>query len=911
MTTEDSSVALSAAPDHLFTWLDVESHLATLAERGQWPAWLEEINAYWDAIRLVVSDGTTAASVWAWLAQTFGPLTIDEDRQLVLLDQSEAERVLPVEIESDSDRTADERGPRWQNHRITTSLSRSLPPPTTNLPDRVAICAFHSFKGGVGRTVHCLATAKRLAEAGQRVLLVDGDLEAPGITWMVEAQQLRLDFGFEDFLALVHGSVDSEYLEAVDLGAKFLANQEIDGIVVMPARRNQTRVAPPRIEPVDLLTANRDPYVLTDTLARLAERLNIDVVLIDLRAGISELSAPLLLDPRVTRVLVSTISDQSVRGTVQMLTELAHRAPAREDDPDVAILLTQFSEPDHQQRLESVAADLRERALNASPLRALADNSATQDTDNDATDLLMASSFDARLLNLPASWSAVTEVITTVGIAARLSPLVASLTLFGGSSVGQTTSAVHPQSTEVDDDPDTVRQRLAETALSLKFADTSTDQEFLVTEALDSLLEAHRTDPPIEVIIGAKGSGKTFTFLQLCERGSWRAFADAAGVSGVQVSSPTIPVFWSINLDSARRQNLVNLRHAAAQATTGGEAASPLALKDLIDERLDAHTSELAWRRTWLLCFAQALGLSATVETAERVLTDFARHSKAVFVVDGLEDLFPDFTTDESQTRALRALLTGCTEWLRSLRGRPLGLVIFIRRDLAQKAITQNFGQFESRYRNYALRWNRTEALRLAAWVCQRGGALDETSQWTKEASAEQLSQTMLSIWGDRMGSEKSKEARSELWFYAALSDFTGQIQARDIVSFIAEAARQSKGDRRLRDRILTPAAMRSALPPCSENKIAEIALENPPVRVLLDRLRNLRTDERRIPFTLDTVGLSVEEARLLELNGVLFREDDQYWIPEIFRHGLGFRTTGRPRVLAIANLVRRRNDLG
>jgi hypothetical protein len=58
-------------------------------------------------------------------------------------------------------------------------------------------------------------------------------------------------------------------------------------------------------------------------------------------------------------------------------------------------------------------------------------------------------------------------------------------------------------------------------------------------------------------------------------------------------------------------------------------------------------------------------------------------------------------------------------------------------------------------------------------------------------------------------------------------------------------------------------------------------------------------------------VGLSVEEARLLELNGVLFREDDQYWIPEIFRHGLGFRTTGRPRVLAIANLVRRRNDLG
>ena len=902
MTTEDDDVVQSAAPDHLFTWLDVEQHLAGLAVSVGWPTWLEEVNAYWDAVRVLVSAGTPPAEVWTWLTKAFGPLTADADRQVLLLDQSDAERLLPVQIEEATEHLEDDRGLRWRNHRITADLGRSLPQPREDLPTGVAVCAFHSFKGGVGRTTHCLAVAQRLAETGTRVLLVDGDLEAPGITWMVDAQELRMDFAFEDFLALVHGSLDGEYSEAVDLGAKFLSNQEIDGIVVMPARRNQTRAIPPRIEPIDLLTPDREPYVLTETLVRLAQRLRVGVVLIDLRAGISEISAPLLLDPRINRVFTSTVSDQSVRGTLQVLTELSRLAPARESDPDVAVLLTQFSDPDHRQRLESVATDLRQAALSVSSTRA----GATQDVDNDATDLLMASRFDPRLLNLPASWNDVMTVITAADLGAQLSPLIDILAQQPVTAVSAETST--PQ---VDEDagPDAVRLRLTDTAESLKFADTSTDQEFLVTDALDNLVEAHRTDPPIEVVIGAKGSGKTFTFLQLCGRRSWQAFAEAAGVQDVRVSSPTIPVFWSVNLDNGRRDDLVKWRRQAASAATGGTAATPLELTDLINERLEAETGELAWRRTWLACFARAIGLDATAETAEEVLTDFARKSKAVFVVDGLEDLFPNFTTDESQCRALRALLTGCTEWLRSLRGRPIGLVVFIRRDLAQKAITQNFGQFESRYRNYALRWNRTEALRLAAWVCQRGGALRQTSQWVKNATADELSSNMLMIWGDRMGSEKSKEARSELWFYAALSDFTGQIQARDIVSFIAVAAQQSIGDKRWHDRVLTPTAMRSALPACSENKISEIGLENPPVKLLLEKMRNLRNDERKVPFTLDTIGLTLEEARLLETNGVLFREDDQYWIPEIFRHGLGFRTAGRPRVLAIANLVRRRND--
>ena len=41
-----------------------------------------------------------------------------------------------------------------------------------------------SFKGGVGRTTALVATALTLARNGQRVAIVDLDLEAPGLSTM-------------------------------------------------------------------------------------------------------------------------------------------------------------------------------------------------------------------------------------------------------------------------------------------------------------------------------------------------------------------------------------------------------------------------------------------------------------------------------------------------------------------------------------------------------------------------------------------------------------------------------------------------------------------------------------------------------------------------------------------------------
>ena len=43
------------------------------------------------------------------------------------------------------------------------------------------VVTFYSFKGGVGRSMSLVNVGVQLAESGKKVLLVDFDLEAPGL----------------------------------------------------------------------------------------------------------------------------------------------------------------------------------------------------------------------------------------------------------------------------------------------------------------------------------------------------------------------------------------------------------------------------------------------------------------------------------------------------------------------------------------------------------------------------------------------------------------------------------------------------------------------------------------------------------------------------------------------------------
>jgi len=894
-------------PERLYTWIDVEAHLSTLAAARRWPAWLLEADAYWDGIDLSVTRGVTQEAVLDWFESTFGPNSIRRDSSELVLDSaagSRSDRSVKISIRHQDDLDGLRRTPRFSERRIVRSIAEALPrPDQATFTNDVDIICLHSFKGGAGRTVLAIAIADALSERGHKALLVDGDLEAPGITWMLESQGRRADIAYDDFLALLHSSEDGSSAAAVSIVSAYLPNQEIGNTYVLPATRRSTKPAPPRIHPGDLLTVGRSRYFLSESLADLANSVNARFVIVDLRAGVSELDAPVLLDPRVRRVFVTTLSDQSVRGMTQFIREVGRLAPStRESDPPSVLIVTQVNERDHAERIAIAAGALRD-AL-ASTLQPISeeDPNGSSSVDEDVVARPILVPFESRLLALPASWDAVVQLEREAGVAGYLRDLIDDIA--EPHELPATQQARLPDLETMQ----SRRRQLAAAASALVYAETTSETDFLVTDSLRNLLTTHRTEPPIVVSVGAKGSGKTFTFLQMCLRRTWSDFAVAANVGGVSVDAPIFPVLTSVNLSSERAEAIQEIRTSAIGSIKA--APTQLQLRELITSRLVGDPmSDSDWRRVWLTAFARAAGINTVEDGAENSLITIASQRTLIFLVDGLEDIFQEFTRNERHQQALRVLLTDVLDWLRTLRGGRLGAVVFVRRDLVQWAVRQNTRQFLARYSAYELKWNAEEALRLALWVCVKAGAVIEVGADLVAATGLDLTKRLVEVWGEKMGGPKSREARSDQWFLAALSDFNQQIQARDIVTFLAEAARESIGDQRWPSRVLTPLAMRTALLECSRAKIAAIRDENPRVGDLLARLQTLPAEKKRIPFDAETVELTAEDLEILGANGVVFREEDEYWIPEIYRHGLGLRAVGRPRVLAVANLVRLRNN--
>jgi len=451
-----------------------------------------------------------------------------------------------------------------------------------------------------------------------------------------------------------------------------------------------------------------------------------------------------------------------------------------------------------------------------------------------------------------------------------------------------------------------VRAHLAEMCNRLEFAESGQGEKFLSTAPLRALAKEFQDQPPAAVIIGSKGSGKTYTYLQLVRAKYWSNFAGAA--LNVTMSAETgciWPVLHSSNLQASALQLVDACKRQAATDLHLTNSFTQTNVEDAIRESLSHdRTDETWWRHRWFTLISRSMGLAvgAENEASSRLIDELRRQAKpATAVVDGLEDLFQDIETRPVQQTALRALLK-IPNYLREVPDNPLGVVIFVRADLVRAAIPQNVKQFARQYQNYSLRWNQEEALRLAAWLATESGVQLQLlpSRNIETLTGEEARNALVPLWGKKLGPENSKEARTAEWVVAALSDFLGQIQARDLVRLLRYSAEKSAG-LPVGDRVLPARAIRDAIRPCSDQKVQEIKQEIPPLKDIFEKLQ--RQPDKRIPFDALEYGLKAEEIHFLESIGVVLEESGQYYLPEIFRLGLGFLLPrgARPKVLSLA----------
>ncbi len=885
----------------LYTWVDVEDVLLEI-KSDELPKWLVFARCYWDELSIGISVGKIAEAK-EWLQEVFEPRfrlgkTEEMTNCFIILESIKGEeRSLPICFEE-----TDEQAPI---PKLIPSLSRPgviwfyrqdrhIQPPEIFPSDIPPVVAFHSFKGGVGRTTHALALAQAFIQEKtpkkRKVLVIDGDLEAPGISWMLEGRLPNPPISFADFLALAHGDSTPTAEEAIKLVSDRLKSALIDGIYFLPAFRSTRKFTTLEIKPEHLIKGAKNPFLLTEILANLGKALGVDIVIIDLRSGLSELATGLILDPRVYRVFVTTLSEQSVVGTKQILELIVDRDISTvEENPLPTLVFTKI--PKNQELIDVAVTPILRVVEALQPF-----------LKEDREPVTILTGFADNLLVLPQSWEKVRNLLQQSGIVEKMRTLLQWLPT-------NDTESIQEKSLR------SKRENLKEQTEKLVYAERSSEiSDFFATTPLRYLASRYQNSLPITVIVGAKGSGKTYTFLQIVRRENWGTFARDAGATEVDTQALIAPILESRNLYS---NDLVTQRRDRTVSALGlDQPQNTASIRDWILENCQTKLHEGEWRKNWLDVMAWAIGFEAQNKGAGQKLTEHLtqQNQQVVFVIDGLEDLFQNFASDQNQQTALRALLQEVPLWLEQQPDRPLGIVIFIRRDMVVAAIQQNAAQMMDRYRPYALKWSREEALRLVAWVICKFEIIETVEKdKLQDMDEEELARELFPLWGQKLGSDRSKEPRSAKWVLDALSDFNLQIQSRDLVRLLSLAASNSMNDTKFQDRLLIPKGIRDALIECSIQKIEEISQENTVLKDIFTDLKNLPKKLKKTPFSRRNMQrkekeLSLEELKILEDNGVIIREGDNYHIAEIFLSGLGFsQAIGRTKIMYLQKLARSR----
>jgi hypothetical protein len=176
---------------------------------------------------------------------------------------------------------------------------------------------FFSIKGGVGRSTAMAATAWSLAQTGKRVLILDLDLESPGLSTSLLPADRRPKYGITDWLVEDLVSNGDEVFENM-VASSGLSH---DGdIYVVPAHGAESG------EYVSKLGRAWMPKVgasgqeswsqrLQRLITELEERWTPDVILIDSRAGIDEVASACVTDLGANLVLLFALDgDQTWSG---------------------------------------------------------------------------------------------------------------------------------------------------------------------------------------------------------------------------------------------------------------------------------------------------------------------------------------------------------------------------------------------------------------------------------------------------------------------------------------------------------------------------------------------------------------------------------------------------------------------
>ena len=656
-----------------YTWLDVSAALEESLAGRALPEGVSSVDPYHNELTVYVSGDTAIPQMTMFLADVFGSRF--HDGRIVLDSLSGETEALQVDFVVDPG-TIRPSLPLFRS----SVLSGLAMPPRAPLP--VPCFAFYSFKGGVGRTTHLLGMLEAASrkDPSFKALVVDLDLEAPGITWLAAADKLPPPaLSVIDVLALWHArrSLSDDPISAIGsriIGQTFSVRHPTHQSThyYIPAFRYDRQLLTQFVTPESLVRSPGDGRFFADILSRIAHEVSADVVLVDLRAGTNELSAPLLLDDRIDCIIVTTDGEQSVAGTELTLRVMREHGVKRQ--PEIVFSFRSVSSGQ-----SSVLSDHEIRLLDGSSDEMLPENSASSP--------ITSTQYSEELL----STSSLSDVFAKLSLGV-LGDDIAALA---------ERTFLRPRESSPKPDLKSLRERVASEADRYEFAESGAASSFLPTSQLRALAQAYSLTSPAAVVLGQKGSGKTYTYLQLARNYTWGQFAEEA------LSRPSFgpqnyiwPLMQSVSLLRQALQLADSCALKTAEALGIGEPMRRLAeAREFILHNAEQGGSVVEWRERWFQAIVTSLGIDDSHDRVGAIVSFLlARGLRLTIIIDGLEDVFQSVATAPSQQVAIRSLLQNVVAKISEVPNSPLGIVIFSRADIARSAVSQNFGQFAKPY---------------------------------------------------------------------------------------------------------------------------------------------------------------------------------------------------------------------
>lgn len=882
---------------HFITWLDVEREMKKNFKFKKDFHHIKSIYCYSSGMEIeFISDKNLAIEE---LNKIFGDSLIkNNDEYSLQLDIGEIDYRIEF-IKSSNDTLAPANNviyPLWREHVYIESDINSLPNEWTDGPK---FCAFHSFKGGVGRTTSLMtyASAALNDQSIKKILLIDGDLEAPGLTLWLSTDNIG-KVTYTNFLESVQFA-EGKYSEVIEFYTKELKKNSIniDGsskeIFILPSAISLKNIMDMPVTP-DQISRNIDnPYILSDLLHDLGKKLEVELILIDLRAGLSELSSPLIFDPRIEHFFVTTIANQSILGIGEILKQI-QSSNIKKDDPyrrldKPTVILSMLTK-----MLRDTEGYTKSIQIINESYPALA----TNDVLSQSVEILEFD-FDENLMSLS-------------NIKEALSSLKKSSIYQNASNWAQDIKHRDEQPSNIAaNQPTAELTNLYSTCEKFQFAENTSDDSMLVIDPIRNLAKNYSESLPNIVSIGAKGAGKTFTFLQVSRSKNWNNFLLKVNRKNKKtIDSYIFPWLSSTNLNEKTQEEVNEQRNYCLSVVNAKHPKTPTHNNTQINMALQSNDTN--WDVFWQnLLVSEILGENHSLKDLNEHLIKLDK--SIIILIDGVEDVIFSPDKDNNHNAAIRSILN-LPNALSELQNRKIGLICFIRADYVQSAIKQNINQYISKYQQFRLEWTPESFLRLACWICAKANVINVYESDAESGSLTFLLNNLERLWGKKLGRDNSKEASSARWVFAALCDLNGRLQARDLVRFLKFSA-----DKMLKtsgtvtridswpDRLLAPEAVRRALDSCSEEKVNEAEKEIKPLQQWIQILKSVSQDLKRVPFNPLDVGLDLPLLTSLKELGVIYEDTDQssderYYLPEIYRSGLLFSSSvgGRPRVQAL-----------